>query len=118
MPVEINYDFKGPEKDEPSEKEVRPNLRVTRCCANCKFYTPKLNRANRGYCRYPDPSSKTLKKRLGTKLDRKLIDATWSRAHATMLCDLYEIRGRGKTLDLISEWLDKEILNDGTIKDK
>jgi len=116
MPIDIDYEFRGPKKEDPPEQDVRPNLRVTRCCANCKFYTPKMNRANRGYCKYPDPKDKNLKKIYGESIDWKEVDKTWSRAHATMLCDLYQIRGRGTSIRPIEVWLDKEILTDGTIK--
>jgi hypothetical protein len=116
MPIDVEYNFENHEQSNTTETDVRTNLRVTRCCANCKFYVPKRNRANRGFCKYPDLKGKSFNSKLGETLDYASAEKSWSRAHSTMLCDLYQLRGRRTSITPISEWLGKEILNDGTVK--
>jgi len=41
MSTEIKYDFESSESTEKTQEDVRPNLRIVRCCMNCKFY--KIN---------------------------------------------------------------------------
>jgi hypothetical protein len=117
MAIEVEYNFESPKQDEQKEKDVRPNLRVTRCCGNCKFYVPKRNRANRGFCKYPDLKGKSFNRKLGETLDYQAALKHWSRAHSTMLCDLYQFAG-ALYINPIKEWLSKEILNDGTVKNE
>ena len=116
MAIEIDYNFKGPEKEKSLEKDVRTNLRITRCCGNCKFFIAKANRGFRGFCRYPDPSSKNLSKINGESRDVKEMESSWARAHFTMLCDLYQYKPANTSY--IGEWIGKEFLNDGTIKEE
>jgi len=115
MAIEIEYGFDTPKKEETKVEDVRPNLRITRCCANCKFYVPKRTTGGRGFCKYPNPKEKNPAKRLGESLDYQAAVKNWLHCHNTMLCDLYQLRGIS-SIRPIAEWLGKEILNDGTVK--
>ena len=116
MASEIKYDFNTSEEKKPSEVDARTNLRITRCCGNCKFFVAKTNRGFRGFCRYPLPSSKNLAKVRGESRDWKEMEKTWAKAHFTMLCDLYQYRSTNTAS--IGKWIGKEFLTDGTIKDE
>lgn len=116
----IEYKFEPPEKEKNERQEdVRTNLHLTRCCANCKYYLKKKgNASHTGYCKYPNPSQKNLKTRLGESIDYEEVKRTWVKAHDTLLCDLYQFRGRGLSINPIEKWIEKEILNDGTMKEE
>ena len=116
MALEIKYDFESSSKKKSTEEDVRTNLRITRCCGNCKFFVAKGNRGFRGYCKYPDPGSKNLSKIHGESRNFKEMEETWARSHFTMLCDLYQFKPANMTS--IGEWIGKEFLNDGTIKNE
>lgn len=117
MSIEIDYNFENPDKEPDEQKEVRTNFRITRCCANCKFYVPKSSFSNRGYCLFPNPEEKHLNKRMGESWSKEEMK-TWSRTHSTMLCDLYQTKNKRYHFDLIAEWIDKEVNIDGTVKEK
>lgn len=96
------------------------NFRITRCCRSCKFFVKlrKLHRdSGRGYCKYPDPSSKQLKQLLGESYDKEVIKNTWIRTHSTCLCDLYQLRSKKIYIGEIGKWVEKPFSNDGTLKE-
>ena len=113
MALEIKYDFKAPDVEDNSE-DVRANLRITRCCGNCKFFVAKGNRGFRGYCTYPEPASKQIVTIKDGSRDISTMENSFPRAHMTMLCDLYQIKSL-KSLTKLSEWTGKTFLNDGTV---
>jgi len=117
MAIEINYDFEDSNEGPEKEKEVRTNFRITRCCANCKFYVTKRQDSNRGYCMYPNPAQKRLAKIKGESWSKEDFKS-WSRAYATMLCDLYQSKYKAYHFRQIGEWIEREINIDGTVKEK
>lgn len=115
MAINIEYNFDKPKNKDGPPTEVRPNLRVTRCCGNCKFFIAKGNKGFRGYCKYPDPESKNLNKIKGESRNPEDLK-TWSRAHMTMLCDLYQLKPTN--LSNVGEWLERKVKNDGTFEEE
>jgi len=112
MAIEIDYNFENPEKQ--PEKISRVNFRLTRCCGNCKFFITKSASRYRGYCKYPIPGNKNLKRVKGEKLDPEL-KKTYFKTHVTMLCDLYQFSGHN--VKRIQLWIDKKIKNDGIVEE-
>ena len=116
--MDIEYKFETPKKDERQE-EIRPNLHITRCCANCKFFKKRIKSSSHvGFCKQPNPSQKNPKNRLRQSTNYDDVEKTWLKAHDTLLCDLYQFRGRGLSIRPVEKWTEKEILNDGTIKEE
>ena len=118
MTKEIEYDFKSTKSTKETQEDVRPNLRIIRCCENCKFFKKRYARDTRGYCMYPNPTAKQPRKRLGESVDKEEMVRTWTHTYITCLCDLFQLRSKKYDIDLVSDWLDKKFLNDGTVKNE
>ncbi len=118
MSTEIKYDFESSESTEKTQEDVRPNLRIVRCCMNCKFYKTKNQRSARGYCMYPDPKAKQPIKNKGESYDLKDMVENWTHTYSTCLCDLFQLRSKKMNIDVVSGWIGKEFLNDGTVKNE
>jgi hypothetical protein len=118
MAKEIDYDFEATKSNEKLQEDVRPNLRIVRCCMNCKFFRPRRQYSHRGYCMYPDPKSKQPKKRKGESFDFDDMINNWTRTYSTCLCDLFQLKSKKMNIDVVSDWMDKIFLNDGTVKNE
>ena len=101
---DIDYDFESPKSEKEIKTDLRSNLHIVRCCANCKFYLAKRNRSNAGACQYPDPSVKNPEPQLPS--------------HGTLVCDLYQLRGQKMSIARVGKYVGKEFLNDGTMKEE
>ena len=116
--ADIEYNFEDSEKPEDPQEDPRTNLRITRCCSNCKFYRKKAPNSHRGYCMYPDPKSKQPRKLFGESFDDEDMRQNWLHSHNSCLCDLYQLKSKRIDIDIPGEWIGKHFLNDGTVKEE
>lgn len=113
MPVEIDYDFKSPKKEE--SQEIRKNLRIVRCCSNCKFFVPGHSPGKgTGFCKYPYTGQKKLKEIYG---DYEKAREQLTKTHRTLLCDSYQLRSKFH-ITVVGDWIGKKFLNDGTLQNE
>jgi len=116
MPVDIEYNFKTPESSDEN-KDVRKNLRVTRCCSNCSYFVPGFRTRGYGvgFCKYPDQGTKVLKQKYG---GYKEAVPNLFKTHRTCLCDFYKLRAKRTSIDAVGKIIGKKFLNDGTLQNE
>lgn len=97
-------------------EDPRKGLHVTQCCANCQhFFTKRTNRSLRGWCKMPDPEMKIPYKKGGEKYDVDEIEKNWIRTHGTMKCDNWKLMSKYFNIDLVADWIELPINEDGTL---
>lgn len=83
-----------------NHKDFRPNLRIVKCCANCKHMVYKRGQERRGFCRLPDAKKH---KRSSAAHAEKL--KTWPRVHVTLICDNHKLRSIARNITRINDWV-------------
>ena len=115
----FDYDFDSVLKpDENEESKARKNFKISRCCANCKFFWYKGTKQRRGYCKLPNPHEKSISKRDRERYDDKIIDKEWKKTHCTNVCDYHQFRSKYLSIGKVTEWTGKKFNFDGTINDE
>jgi len=109
----FDYNFDGLFDKENSEEESRKNFRISKCCANCKFYWYEGSKNTRGFCKLPNPQEKIISKRHGDSYDIEIIRATWNRSHSTNMCDYHQFRSRYLNIGRVTEWTGERFTPDG-----
>lgn len=114
------YDFSGiePEKDDDDKKEdPRRNFRVTKSCANCRyyFYTGVKNR--RGYCKLTNIKHMNIGAYHQSDIEKTAEEYGWPPTHCTNLCDSHEIRGQKSFIGFPEKHTGKKFNIDGTLRE-
>ena len=112
--TEFNFDFLDSEE---TIEEPRQNLRIAKCCGNCKYYWYRRNKARRGFCRLPNPHLKYIAKRLGESYDESDIRANWLPVHMTNLCDHHIFKSTWSSINRVSDWVGKKFNIQGTLEE-
>ena len=115
----FDYDFEDVfDKEEKEETTARKNFHIAKCCGNCKFFWYKGTKQRRGFCKLPDPQSKTISKRHREKYDEKVIESEWKKTHCTNICDYHQFRSKYLSIGKVAEWTGKKFNFDGTKHDE
>jgi hypothetical protein len=109
------YDFTF--TDDNSTEDPRPNLRIAKCCGNCKYFWYKKNKQRRGFCRIPNPHLKFVAKRLGESYDENEIRKNWAPAHVTNTCDLHRFTSIWSSINRVSDWVGKKFNAQGALEE-
>lgn len=111
---DIKYDFDSlltiPKANET--EELRSNLRIIKCCGNCRYAWFGHSNERRGYCRIGQ-----LKKAAPNR-DTPHPDWINAKTHATLLCDAHIFKKKGHWNDYVSKWIELVFDTNGeTVKD-
>lgn len=113
------YDFSGiePEKNNEEEDDPRKNYRITKSCANCRFYFYTGVKNRRGYCKLTNIKHMNIGAFHKTNVKEIAEKYGWLPTHSTNLCDMHEIRGQKSFIRYPEKHTKKKFNIDGTLRD-
>lgn len=95
-----------------NEDKLTPNLRIIKCCANCKYFFRSKKATLRGYCWIAVKRKKQF--RLATdpkyKLDQAKLKSVSVRRYATLVCDKHTHKTVNFSVEMVEKWVGKKLI--------
>lgn len=121
MTKNIDYGFgEIEEKIEVDRKDIRQNLRIVKCCANCELFYHDNRKQKCGYCTFPAPGLRRsgIGHRYGDNYDQEKMDENWLKAYSTNVCDLHKFKSKSRSFGRPSRWVGRVFTFDGFLLDE
>lgn len=109
--MKLNYDIdieiESPVSKEGNTAEERPELRIVKCCGNCKFFYYNRGHPRTGWCKLFDPNNKEW-----TMIKQE----KWLPAHTTTVCASHIFRHHN-TMNGLFKWVDRRLVKHREIEE-
>ena len=99
-----DYDFDFLDALIDVDLDPRTNLRISKCCYNCKYYYCARNKPRRGFCKLPLNKYMGTYRYEGDNYEEVEKITPWLRVHCTNVCDMHANKSFTASTRRVIEW--------------